>query len=193
MSARPLRMVLRERFGCGYPPARFRRSAPTDHLIVVNAGHPPPLWYRSDRQTWQLLEEPPPDTLATETEGNVSNLPLGIIEPTPYVQFSVALQPGDLVVLYTDALIETRGPQGEMLGANGLLELVRSLDTLDFEGLSGAIRDALGALRSGASPEDDLTLLVLHRNAANPPRLSLVERLRVLGRMMGIDRLEPRL
>lgn len=42
----------------------------------------------------------------------MANLPLGIIEPTPYAQFAVPLQPDDLVVLYTDALIETRDPQG---------------------------------------------------------------------------------
>jgi sigma-B regulation protein RsbU (phosphoserine phosphatase) len=166
--------------------------APTDHLIVVNAGHPPPLWFRSKRQTWQLLEAPLLETHETEDENEVDvpNLPLGIIEPTPYAQFAVPLQPGDLVVLYTDALIETRDSQGELLGTSGLLELVRSLDASAFENLSSSIRDALGALRGGESPDDDLTVLVLHHNAANPPRLSVGERLRVLGRMMGIGRIE---
>ena len=30
--------------------------APTDHLIVCNAGHPAPLWYRSQLGTWHQLE-----------------------------------------------------------------------------------------------------------------------------------------
>ncbi|MCP4593424.1 MAG: SpoIIE family protein phosphatase, partial [bacterium] len=30
--------------------------APTAHLITCNAGHPPPLWYRSADQTWRSLE-----------------------------------------------------------------------------------------------------------------------------------------
>ncbi len=169
--------------------------APTDHLIVVNAGHPPPLWYRSDRQTWQLLEAAPLETheTADKSEVGVANLPLGIIEPTPYAQFAVPLQPGDLVVLYTDALLETRTTEGEPLGTSGLLELVRSMDALAFESLSGSIRDALAALRAGELPHDDLTLLVLHHNAADPPRLSVGDQLRVLGRMMGIGRIEPRL
>ena len=169
--------------------------APTDHLIVVNAGHPPPLWYRSNRQTWQLLEASPLEAHDTEStrEIGVANLPLGIIEPTPYVQFAVQLRPDDLVVLYTDALIETRATQGEPLGTSGLLELVRSLDASAFEGLSVAIRNALGDLRGDERPDDDLTIVVLHHNAGNPPRLSVGERLRVLGRMMGIGRIEPRL
>lgn len=169
--------------------------APTDHLIVVNAGHPPPLWYRRDRQTWQLLEGPAPEAHRTgnSSGSDVADLPLGIAEPTPYVQFAVPLQPGDLVVLYTDALIETRGPKGEPLGTSGLLELVRSMDASAFETLSDSIRDTLGALRGGESPDDDLTVLLLHHNAADPPRLSAGERLKVLGRMLGIGRIEPRL
>ncbi|MDB4433227.1 serine/threonine-protein phosphatase [bacterium] len=169
--------------------------APTDHLIVVNAGHPPALWYRSDRQTWQLLEAPPLETQDTEdtSEIHVANLPLGIIEPTPYVQFAVPLQPDDLVVFYTDAVIETQTAHGNPLGTNGLLEVMRSMDALAFESLPGSIWDTLSVLRGGEPPNDDLTVLVLHHNAADPPRLSVAERLRVLGRMMGIGRIEPRL
>ncbi len=169
--------------------------APNDHLIVVNAGHPPPLWYRSDRETWQLLEAPRPETHeAAETiQVGVSNLPLGIIESTPYVQFAVPLEPGDLVVFYTDAVIETRGPGEELLGTSGLLDLVRSMDAAAFETLSSSIRNALDGLRGGEPSDDDLTVLVLHHNAADPPHLSVGERLRVLGRMMGIGRIEPRL
>jgi serine phosphatase RsbU (regulator of sigma subunit) len=123
----------------------------------------------------------------------VSNLPLGIIDPTPYVQFAVPLEPGDLVVFYTDALIETRDRKGEPLGTSGLLDLVRSLDVCAFETLSSSIRNALESLRDGEDSDDDLTVLVLHHNAADPPRLSIGERLRVIGRMMGVGRIEPRL
>ena len=167
--------------------------APNDHLIVVNAGHPPPLWYRADRKTWELLEAPRPKTRETADtiQVGVSNLPLGIIDPTPYAQFAVSLEPDDLIVLYTDALIEARGPKGERIGTSGLLDLVRSLDASVFETLSSSIRDALDTLRGDEPADDDLTVLVLHHNAADPPRLSVGERLRVFGRMMGIGRIEP--
>ena len=122
-----------------------------------------------------------------------SNLPLGIIEPTPYAQFAVPLELDDLIVFYTDALIEARGPEGELIGTKGLLELVRSLDVSEFETLSSSIRNALDAFRGGEASDDDLTVLVLHHNAADPPRLSVGERLRVLGRMMRVERIEPRL
>jgi serine phosphatase RsbU (regulator of sigma subunit) len=165
--------------------------APTDHLIVVNAGHPPPLWYRADVGSWQLLEadEPAASAELTAREVGVSNLPLGIIEPTSYRQLAVKLQHGDLVVLYTDSLIEARTPRGEQLGPSGLLELARTVDVSDLEAIPGAFRAGLDAFRAGEPPEDDQTILVLHHNAADPPRMSLGQRLRVLGRMMGIGRL----
>ncbi len=169
--------------------------APTDHLIVVNAGHPPPLWYRADLGTWCLLEPGCADAVGAENAVDVGagNLPLGVIEPTLYQQFAVRLESGDLVVLYTDALIETTDARREPLGTSGLLDLVRSRDASEFESLSQSIREALSTLRDGEPPADDLTLLVLHHNAADPPRLSMGERLRVLGRMMGIGRVEPHL
>lgn len=161
--------------------------APTDHLIVVNAGHPPPLWYRVEEGAWKLLEpDAPASVRASEAdEIGVSNLPLGIIEPTDYWQFAVRLARGDLVLLYTDSLIEAKSPDGEQLGLGGLLELVGSVDLVNLGDISGSIREALHRFRGGAPAGDDLTLLLLHHNAADPPPLPDAERQRMLGRMMG--------
>jgi len=168
--------------------------APTDHLIIVNAGHPPPLWYRADRASWELLEAPRPDSRAPAGSLRLAatDLPLGVVEPTPYVQFAVTLGRDDLVVLYTDALIEAPGPSGEPLGTEGLLDRVRGLDASAFEDLAGALRRLPERGGRGAWREDDLTLIVAHHNGANPPRHSLSERLRVVARMMGLGRVEGR-
>jgi serine phosphatase RsbU (regulator of sigma subunit) len=165
--------------------------APTHHLIVVNAGHPPPLWYRADIASWQLLE-PGKNTERAAREVGVSNLPLGIIEPTNYRQFAVELRQGDIVALYTDACIEARDPRGEQLGLGGLLELARTLDVSDLEAIPGAFQASLQAFRAGQPPDDDQTIFVLHHNAAEPPRRSFGQRLRVLGKMVGIGRPRPR-
>ena len=93
--------------------------APTDHLIVCNIGHPPPLWFHAKSRTWEVLTHDIPQRAAT-----VMNLPLGIIEPTDYAQFAVKLSKGDLVLLYTDSLIESSDAEGNQLGESGLLSLV---------------------------------------------------------------------
>jgi phosphoserine phosphatase RsbU/P len=106
--------------------------APTHHLIVCNAGHPPPLWYSHLAGRWQYLDQATAGagrSIRTERArymlSRVANLPLGIIERTQYRQFAAKLAMGDVVIIYTDAMTEARNPAGEMLGADGLLELAQ--------------------------------------------------------------------
>ena len=155
--------------------------APTDDLIICNVGHPRPLWYLAQAQIWERLHQDMPQ----RTE-QVRNLPLGIIEPTDYAQFAVRLTKGDLILIYTDSLIESRNPKGEQLGEDGLLDLAGRLDAGDPMNFSAKVLEAVAAYRGGAPPEDDQTLLVLHHNAADPPRQSLGEKIRVVGKVFGL-------
>lgn len=160
--------------------------APTDHLIVCNAGHPKPLWYRAATRNWIWLQE---DVGAPREEMKgwpISNLPLGIIEPTSYYQFAVPLEKDDLVVIYTDSVIESKNPAGRLLGSEGLLEIVQGIDPVEPAGLREALLDEVAGFRKNAPADDDLTLIVLHHNAGAPPRHSMGEMVRVMGKMLGI-------
>lgn len=157
--------------------------APSDHLIVCNAGHPPPLWYRTSRNAWEQLVSQ--DQAASRGSG-LRNLPLGVISPTEYEQFAVRLDPGDIVVLYTDALSEAKDGSGSQLGTQGLLDLCNTLDSSDPARFPFTLLDAVGAYRSGEPSDDDETLIVLSHNASDPPRQSIGEKFRMLGKMMGI-------
>ncbi|MBI1335632.1 MAG: SpoIIE family protein phosphatase [Phycisphaera sp.] len=154
---------------------------PTDHLIVVNAGHPRPLWYRAESNHWQHLDGDCPGC-----EGEVGNLPLGIIEPTDYRQVAVKLAPGDIVVIYTDAMMEAMDDAGNQLGEEGLLELVRSIRSDDPARLATQIIRAVEVHRGHRPSDDDQTVLVLHHNAHEPAKQNLGEKLRVLAKMMGL-------
>lgn len=135
--------------------------APTHYLVACNAGHPRPLWYRGAKKSWELLRAP--EAGAHDSDGLV-NLPLGIAEPTGYDQFGVKLATGDLVIVYTDSLIESRGPDGRLLGEAGLLEIVRSLDVSQPEQLIARLVGRVMEHASGAPPEDDVTVLLLRDN-----------------------------
>ena len=54
---------------------------------------------------------------------------------TEYEQFDVELEPGDCLLSYTDALIESRDADGEMLGEAGLLRITRLLGDVEPEKL----------------------------------------------------------
>ncbi len=155
--------------------------APTDHLIICNAGHPHPLWYHAEEGTWELLDR----ELSLRME-RITNLPLGIIEPTDYVQFAVKLEKGDVVVIYTDSLIESRSPNGSPLGELGLLDLVRSVGVDPPSGLRRRVLAGLAAHRGHAPLKDDETVLVLHHNAANPRRSSFGHSLHMMAKMIGL-------
>lgn len=155
--------------------------APTKDLVICNAGHPPPLWFRAERGVWTLL------THETErTKGEIFNLPLGVIEPTSYYQFGVQLERGDIVMMYTDAVVEAMDVDEKSLGDAGLLELASGLDPSTPETINAQLLAALSA-RSGAREiADDITLITLYHTAADPPRLSPLEYAAVIGKMLHI-------
>lgn len=153
----------------------------TDHLVVCNAGHPRPLWYHSGAQTWELLDSDLP-----QKASSVSNLPLGIIDSTSYCQFAVKLDKGDLILIYTDSLIEATNRKEQLLGEQGLLDRIRQLDPQRPNDLGRDLLALVAAYRDDTPPDDDQTLLVLHHNAADPPKLSLGQKMRMMTKMLGL-------
>src|ERR1700691_3403262 len=94
--------------------------APSRRLTVCNAGHPRPLLYRSAQRQWDFL-----GNNAAALRAAPSNIPLGLFEAAEYEQFDVELESGDCLLSYTDALIEARVGDGEMLREDGVLDIVR--------------------------------------------------------------------
>lgn len=165
--------------------------APTDHLIVCNAGHPRPMLYRAKDGRWRFFDEGLPDKLSAERskETGIANLPLGIVGPTSYPMHAARLERGDVFVAYTDALIEAKDAEGRQLGEEGLMRIVEAVGTVpragDPEAFGRAVLDRVAAFRGGRESDDDTTLLVLDHTATNPPEGPMA-RLRALGRLVGL-------
>jgi len=169
--------------------------APTDHFVFVNAGHPPPFlrkhatgeWMELDAETAGVLSDPTPVI-------GIRNLPLGVIDSTDYLQLAYKLDPGDCVLMYTDAYSESMRPGGGMIGAGGFLDLLRELDNgesgpLRPSEIIGAVNDAMDAYR-GAPAQDDQTIVLMHHNGTNPEKLSLGEKFSILGQVLGLGKLD---
>jgi len=129
-------------------------------LLFTNAGHLPLLWHHAESGVWDWLEERTPHAKA------VAGLPLGLISGTAYAQTAVELSRGDLLLLYTDGITDSRNESGEQLGQEGLLALVRGLPVDSPEGpvaFGHALGTRLKRFRGGAAQRDDETLVVLQR------------------------------
>jgi serine phosphatase RsbU (regulator of sigma subunit) len=136
-----------------YPTSRFvtgliaELDLASGRLGWISAGHPPPLLLRGGHLVRQLDVAPSP--------------PLGMrLAPAPPLEGEEWLEPGDMLLLYTDGLTEARRPDGQLFSverlgefierqvANGLPapETLRGLREAIIERGEGSLRDDATAL-----------------------------------------------
>jgi sigma-B regulation protein RsbU (phosphoserine phosphatase) len=124
-------------------------------LLFTNAGHLPPLWYRSATRQWSLLHDTGPESK------EIANLPLGIIAGTEYHQTAIGLEPGDLLILYTDGINEAANEAGDQLGFERLLSIAQGLPTGSASSSGEALMAAVSEFRGGKAAKDDATVVAL--------------------------------
>lgn len=128
--------------------------SPESRIAITNAGHPPPLIYRRKSQQWAILEND------ASAQGELVDFPLGLLEDTQYGEIRFDAEPGDLLVFYTDSLIESRNAQGDLLGPKGLLQIISQLDPNQPQELIESLLAQIAALHPGNLQDDDVTVLV---------------------------------
>lgn len=120
------------------------------NFIYVNAGHPAPFRVRAD------------GTAVPLTQGGAV---LGPLATATYERGLVNLTPGDLIVLYTDGIVEaTPDPEGDSsteYGSGRLLEVVRDLRDRSAREIVDAIFDDVASYTGENPPEDDRTVVVV--------------------------------
>ena len=153
--------------------------SPNRRLVLCNAGHPRPILYRASKEEWSLLGEDRP-----KPQASPANLPLGILSMTEYEHFDLNLEPGDCVVTYTDALIESSDADGEQLGENGVLRLLKLLGNAQPEKLIAELLGEIAERYPENLSTDDVTVLLLRANGG-AQSLTLGDKFRAMGRMAG--------
>jgi phosphoserine phosphatase RsbU/P len=129
----------------------------TGEFNFAYAAHPRMVLWRSRENRWFALGE------------GLEGLPIGVIAGEIFTEQSIRIEAGDIVLLFSDGLTDVFSPDGELLRADGFMELARTtlsrfsphvpLHTF-VEALVDAIKDFHGA----DNLEDDLTLLTLRRS-----------------------------
>lgn len=126
----------------------------TGELTWLNAGHPPPLLVRHGGFVGELACRP--------------SMPMGLRGQVTAIE-TIALQPGDRVLFYTDGVTESTSAAGEPFGLDRLVDhLVRA--TLDGTAPAETVR-RLSASILGYNAmvlSDDATLLLLEYHGPTP-------------------------
>jgi len=113
-------------------------------LRYVNAGHNPPMIVRRGTVGWL----------------DAGGLPVGIFAESTYEEGCVRLSPGDILVAYTDGVVEARNRADEDWGVAGLQRAVLENRERDANGLVDAILASLDEF-SGGLLTDDATVVVI--------------------------------
>ena len=87
---------------------------------------------------------------------------LGVMEGLPYDEETLALCPGDRLLIYTDGLSERANAAGEEFGVERLEGLLRALPAgLGAKAITGRVLSVLEEFAGGVEASDDQTLLIL--------------------------------
>lgn len=150
------------------------------------AGHPRPAVHYGKTGRWSFLGE----GLASGavTTAGVTNMPIGVDEGFAFESFRIALEPGDVMVLYTDAITEALSPSGELLGEAGLAGILESIDPpgLAPGEIGQRILARASEFRGNRPSEDDETVIVLRHNGDGPRRAGMGERVEALAKLLRI-------
>lgn len=95
-----------------------------------------------------------------------TGLPLGAMRLTrPCAPIELALAPGDLLVLLSDGIYETANADGELFGTERVVALLREHHAESAEALSQRLLEASRRFAGDAAQDDDITMVVLKREA----------------------------
>jgi phosphoserine phosphatase RsbU/P len=100
----------------------------------------------------------------------LENLPLGFVTGELYKEQSVRLQPGDLILAFSDGATEVESPGGEQLTPRGFLQLAQATlaglpGPVRLPDLSAALLEGVQNHRGSSELQDDVTLLTLRRSS----------------------------
>ena len=126
----------------------FARLDPQTRLLnYASAGHNPPLLYRPSTRESAWLKPTGPA--------------IGLVDDFGFLCNEIQLAQGDVLLLYTDGIVEALNPVGtEQFGYERLYEILGQNNSLSANELVQKIRQAVNDFTQGAVLADDITLVV---------------------------------
>ena len=116
-------------------------------LSLVDCGHTPVIHFQKKSGACKYIKS--------------RNMPLGLIKNQDYQVVTSDLDPGDIILFYSDGIIETQDASGELYGLDRLVRKVEEGSQLSPGNLIDSIRDDLSSFNVLDRFADDLTCVAI--------------------------------
>jgi len=117
-------------------------------LSYSNGGHNAPMLVRQSGTVERL---------------DTGGLPIGMMQGVLYQEASVSLEPGDVLVIYSDGITESINERDEEFDEERLIEVVKRNIERSASGIRDRIDEALSKFVGTTAPVDDMTLMIIKR------------------------------
>jgi serine phosphatase RsbU (regulator of sigma subunit) len=114
-----------------------------------NAGHNPPIFYSASNQKMEEL--------------SIGGIPIGVKSSYEYQNGQLSLGDGDVIVIYTDGLVETLGNSDALSGYEKLCQIMNQSYNFSAEDIKNAVLSELNLPNKEIPFDDDITIVVLKK------------------------------
>lgn len=133
------------------------RSSST--FTSTNAGHNPPLHFKENGKYKKL---------------KANGLIIGFLPDQKYKQHTSKIEPGDVLVLYTDGITEavkavSEGEEDKYFGETRLINLIKKNLHKSAREIQSIILETISSFTAGTPQNDDITLVVIKRAKVSKP------------------------
>jgi len=116
-------------------------------MEYVNAAHQPLVIYRKASDSLESID--------------IKSIPIGVERSTEYASRRIKLGPGDILLLYSDGVIEAMNEQGRQFGRKNLGNALLRVRELGAREIAEAIKAELEEFAGATRRHDDQTVLVI--------------------------------
>lgn len=120
-------------------------------LRYASAGHNPPYLWRAKTREVEALD----------ADGMI----IGVLDESPYESKTTYLEKDDVLLLYTDGIVEAKDPRGQMFGEARLQEALAECATLSADEILATLFDVAKRFIGDAEMHDDISMVVVRATA----------------------------
>jgi len=125
----------------------------SNEITMARAGHEPPIIYRNATGTIEVIE----------TSGLAAGIDEGPVFKRSVKDYRFRMESGDILLLYTDGIIESENADGDEFGLDRLCQILIENHERSSQDLVNTVTAAVARFSAGTPQSDDITLIAIEK------------------------------